>query len=203
MRRNPHVNVLFDEVEKAHPDVFNVLLQVLDDGRLTDNRGLTVSFSEANIVMTTNIGQTALLDRNLSFEEARNETFLELDKFFRPEFLNRFNGRQNIVCFNRLELPIIEMIAKREIRKINERIAAQDRKLVVTMDDVTISALCRDQYEPARGARGLPGYFTATIYPAVERTILSQEDASGVMTVTYDTNDRKVHVSGPEPKADV
>ncbi len=197
MRRNPHVNILFDEIEKAHPDVFNVLLQVLDDGRLTDNRGLTVSFSEANIIMTTNIGQPYFLDKNLSFEEASAQTMVELDQVYRPEFLNRFNGRENIVCFNRLDLPVIALIARREITKINQRIQAQGSALSVSMSDETIMAICQDKYEPARGARGIPGYFSASIYPAIANMMLQQGDASGVIEVSYDASSQELLVAEP------
>lgn len=194
MRANPHVIILFDEIEKAHPDVFNVLLQVLDDGRLTDNRGLTVSFSEAIILMTTNIGQPHFLDKSLDFEEAVAETMRELDTIYRPEFLNRFNGRENIVCFNRLELPVIEMIATRELEKINARIATQNADLNVVMDAQAVIALCKDKYEPSRGARGIPGYFVSRIYPIVARTILETPEASGTLEITYRAGDGDVGI---------
>lgn len=194
MRANPHVIILFDEIEKAHPDVFNVLLQVLDDGRLTDNRGLTVSFSEAIILMTTNIGQPHFLDKSLDFEEAVAETMRELDTIYRPEFLNRFNGRENIVCFNRLELPVIEMIATRELEKINARIATQNADLNVVMDEQAVIALCKDKYEPSRGARGIPGYFVSRIYPIVARTILETPEASGTLEITYRAGDGDVGI---------
>lgn len=194
MRANPHVIILFDEIEKAHPDVFNVLLQVLDDGRLTDNRGLTVSFSEAIILMTTNIGQPHFLDRSLSFEEAAEETMRELDTVYRPEFLNRFNGRENIVCFNRLELPVIEMIAKRELEKINARIATQNAGLSVVMDEQAVADLCKDKYQPERGARGIPGYFVSRIYPIVARTILETPEAEGTLEITYRAGDGDVDI---------
>jgi len=194
MRANPHVIILFDEIEKAHPDVFNVLLQVLDDGRLTDNRGLTVSFSEAIILMTTNIGQPHFLDKSLDFEEAVAETMRELDTIYRPEFLNRFNGRENIVCFNRLELPVIEMIATRELEKINARIASQNPDLNVVMDQKAIIALCKDKYEPSRGARGIPGYFVSRIYPIVAKTILETPEACGTLEITYRAGDGDVAI---------
>ncbi len=190
MRANPRVVVLFDEIEKAHPDVFNVLLQVLDDGRLTDNRGLTVSFSEAIILMTTNIGQPNFLDEALTFEDAVAATMKELDTVYRPEFLNRFNGRQNIVCFNRLELPIIERIARREIDKLNAQIRAGGRDIRIEMSDASLQALCRDIYSPAVGARGLPGYIASHIKPAVANIILLTPGAQGAMLIEYDAQAR-------------
>jgi len=186
MRTNPRVIVLFDEIEKAHPDVFNVLLQVLDDGRLTDNRGLTVSFGEAIILMTTNIGQPNFLDESLSYDQAVAETMKELDTVYRPEFLNRFNGRQNIVCFNRLDLPVIERIARREIDKLNGQIASAGRDIRIEMSDESLAAMCRAVYSPALGARGLPGYIATHIKPAVANTILETPGAHGRMSIHFD-----------------
>jgi ATP-dependent Clp protease ATP-binding subunit ClpB len=197
MRRNPYVIILFDEIEKAHPDIFNVFLQVLDDGRLTDNRGLTVSFSEAIILMTTNIGQKNFLDPAMSFEDAVQETTRELDNTYRPEFLNRFNGRQNIVCFNALDLAIIEKIATREIVKLNAQIKAQGRDLTVEIAPDSLRALCKDQYKPANGARGIPGYFASQIHPAVANTMLEAENAHGVMEVIYDAKTQTLEVIHP------
>ena len=194
MRRNPYVVILFDEIEKAHQDVFNVFLQVLDDGRLTDNRGLTVSFSEAIIIMTTNIGQSHFLDRTLDFDDAAAETIKELDVHYRPEFLNRFNGRQNIVCFRSLGLPVIERIARREIDKLNERVRAQGRDLAIAISDESLAALCKDHYVPANGARGIPGYFATHIHPAVANAILETQSLRGTMEVIYDSDARRLSI---------
>jgi ATP-dependent Clp protease ATP-binding subunit ClpB len=204
MRRNPYVVILFDEIEKAHQDVFNVFLQVLDDGRLTDNRGLTVSFSEAIIIMTTNIGQDIFSDPAFSFEEAEAETIRALDRVYRPEFLNRFNGRQNIVCFKTLGLPVIERIARREIDKLNERVKGQGRDLTITLNDESLAALCKDHYQPANGARGIPGYFATHIHPAVANTMLETQQVSGTMEVVYDAAAKSLSVvhanrAAPEP----
>ena len=198
MRRNPHVVVLFDEIEKAHPDVFNIFLQVLDDGRLTDNRGLTVSFSEAIVLMTTNIGQRNFLNTELTYDEAVGETLKELDEVYRPEFLNRFNGRENIVCFNRLELPVIERIAKREINKLNNRIHLQNPNLHVNMDADTLSRLCADKYIPVNGARGIAGYFNSNIYPAIAETVIRLPEAKGEMTIQYDSDTQSVNITASE-----
>ncbi|MCB9992014.1 MAG: ATP-dependent Clp protease ATP-binding subunit [Rhodospirillales bacterium] len=202
MRRNPYVIILFDEIEKAHPDVFNVFLQVLDDGRLTDNRGLTVSFSEAVIIMTTNIGQKKFLDPALSYDDAVQETMIELDDVYRPEFLNRFNGRQNIVCFNALDLPVIEKIARREIEKLNLQIKSQGKNLQIEIDEDSLAAICRDHYTPANGARGIPGYFTTQIHPVVANTMLESEQAQGVMKVFYDPQTKELQISPPENRED-
>jgi ATP-dependent Clp protease ATP-binding subunit ClpB len=186
--------ILFDEIEKAHQDVFNVFLQVLDDGRLTDNRGLTVSFSEAIIIMTTNIGQDHFLDPDLPFDAAAAETIRALDGVYRPEFLNRFNGRQNIVCFKTLGLPVIERIARREIDKLNERVKSQGRDLTIAISDESLAALCKDQYRPANGARGIPGYFATNIHPAVANAILGTRELVGTMEVVYDSSAKSLSI---------
>jgi len=200
MRRNPYVVILFDEIEKAHPDVFNVFLQVLDDGRLTDNRGLTVSFSEAVIIMTTNIGQTHFLDPSLSFDEAEEETKKDLEKDFRPEFLNRFNGRQNIVCFKALDLSVIEKIAAREIVKLNSQIRSQGKELSIEISADSLAAICRDHYSPVNGARGIPGYFATKIHPVVARTILQSENVKGVMEIEYCSDSKELQILHPKMK---
>ncbi|MGH1375218.1 MAG: AAA family ATPase [Alphaproteobacteria bacterium] len=198
VRRNPYAVILFDEIEKAHPDVFNVFLQVLDDGRLTDNRGLTVSFSEAVIIMTTNIGQAQFLDETLTFEEAEEITLKELDDVYRPEFLNRFNGRQNIVCFDALDLPVIEKIALREIEKLNAQIKAQGKELSIEISSSSLAAICKDHYTPANGARGIGGYFATKIHPVVANTILQAENAKGIMEVTYNSDTKELHIVHPK-----
>lgn len=200
IRRNPYVVILFDEIEKAHPDIFNVFLQVLDDGRLTDNRGLTVSFSEAVIIMTTNIGQKNFLDKSFSKQDATTETMRELDEVYRPEFLNRFNGRQNIVCFHTLDLEIIEKIASREISKLNTQIKAQGRDLKIEISESSLKALCADQYNPANGARGIPGYFASKIHPAVANTLLTAENAKGIIEVIYDEETHDLKIIHPRMK---
>ncbi|MCG7499188.1 AAA family ATPase [Vibrio sp. Of7-15] len=197
MRANPRVIILFDEMEKAHPDVFNVLLQVLDDGRLTDNRGLTVSFGEAIILMTTNIGQPNFLDESLTFDEAVSATMEELDEVYRPEFLNRFNGRENIVCFNRLDLAVVEKIARREIEKLNHQIQAGGKNIHINISDQTLADICQDIYVPAIGARGLPGYITTRIKPAVANTLLQTPNAEGEMVIKYDTTTKELDISAP------
>ncbi len=185
VRRNPHSIILFDEVEKAHPDVFNVFLQVLDDGRLTDNRGLTVSFADCVILMTTNIGQAHFLNDEMNYDEAMAATMDDLEDTFRPEFLNRFNGRQNIIGFNSLPLSLIERIAERELRKVNQRIASGGNSVTIHMDAVNIAAVCRERYNPVHGARGIPGFFASEVYPQIARKLLSEPGNVERLIVTY------------------
>ena len=120
VRTKPVGIYLFDEIEKAHPDVFNIFLQILSDGRLTDNVGRTVYFSDIMIIMTSNIGQSYYLDPNLSDEAACELATNELNNTYRSELLNRFNGRENILHFKRLPMEVIERIIRREIDKLNQ-----------------------------------------------------------------------------------
>jgi ATP-dependent Clp protease ATP-binding subunit ClpB len=194
MRRNPHSIILFDEIEKAHPDVFNILLQVLDDGRLTDNRGLTVSFTESVILMTTNVGQQHFLDDSMSYEHAVEETMKELGDIYRPEFLNRFNGRENIVCFKSLGIDVIEQIARREIVKLNARIQRENSSISVVMSESALKQICKGKYDPVNGARGIPGFLNARVYPKVARTLLENPDIVGVMQINYDEDSQDVSI---------
>lgn len=201
MRKNGNRILLFDEIEKAHPDVFNIFLQILSDGRLTDNVGRTVSFEDSSILMTTNIGQPHFLDPDMPFEEAERLAMIDLSSTYRSELLNRFAGRQNIICFNRLELPSINKIVSREIAKINAGYA--DRGISVAF--VTESAqerFCAARYEPAVGARGLPGYIKANIEPVIVNHLIDKPDATGIFVVDYGAAGlsiylEKTHVSTP------
>ncbi len=196
LRRNPRRIILFDEIEKAHPDVFNVFLQILDDARLTDNRGLTVSFRDTVILMTTNIGTPHFL-RESDFAVAQELALEELDGVYRPEFLNRFNGRQNIVCFEPLSLPVIEMIARREISRLNRMVQSGMPGLTVVMEDAPLAEMCRDHYKPVNGARGITGYIDGVIKPEIANTVLFNSEASGVLTIGYDSERKAARIEAP------
>jgi ATP-dependent Clp protease ATP-binding subunit ClpB len=200
LRRNPRRIILFDEIEKAHPDVFNVFLQILDDARLTDNRGLTVSFRDTIILMTTNIGTQHFL-RESDFAIAEELALEDLDREYRPEFLNRFNGRQNIVCFNTLSLPVIEMIARREIGKLSVMVQSSLPALSVAMEDGPLEAMCRDHYRPVNGARGITGYIDGVIKPEIANTVLFNVDAQGVITIDYDSERQAARIQIPQGRA--
>lgn len=184
MRKNPLRVLLFDEIEKAHPDVFNVFLQILSDGRLTDNVGRTVSFSESIIIMTTNIGQPHFLNADLTVEERVAAALEEVGKTYRSEFLNRFAGRQNIMCFNTLDLASIEKIVRREFDSI-DRTYSQDGIRIV-LPDADLKAFCRAHYDPAIGARGLPGYILTNVEPIIVNRIL---DGAGGKSLTLSFNE--------------
>lgn len=185
VRKRPVGIYLFDEIEKAHPDVFNIFLQILSDGRLTDNVGRTVDFSDIIIIMTSNIGQPYYLDPNLSDDDARNLATDELNKTYLSELLNRFNGRENILHFKRLPLEIIEKIIRREITKLNT--SYQSKGLEIEMSDTCITNFCKDHYDLIRGARGLPGYIKANIRPIIVNHILANPQDRGKFGAFYNT----------------
>jgi ATP-dependent Clp protease ATP-binding subunit ClpB len=184
MRKNPRRVCLFDEIEKGHPGVFDVFMQVLSDGRLTDSLGRTVDFGNAYIGFTTNIGQSHFLDLNLSDEQAEAVAIEELKKTYRSEFLNRFAGRQNILCYRRLSVSAIERIVTREIKSINENYGEQGITVNVTPQDV--KAFCEAKYDPTSGARGLPGYIQANLEPIIVNSLLEHPERRGVVSFRYD-----------------
>jgi ATP-dependent Clp protease ATP-binding subunit ClpB len=183
MRSNPHRIILFDEIEKADPAVFDLFLQILSDGRLTDNHGRTVNFSESMVIMTTNIGQSFFLDTSLSAEESERLANVELDQIYRPEFLNRFAGRQNIVCFNRLGIESIVKIVKRELNSLKS--AYKENKVDVVFSDECIQSFCEDHYDARHGARGLQGYIVANIEPLIVNMILENDVENAKLHLIY------------------
>jgi len=183
MRQNPHRIILFDEIEKADPAVFDLFLQILSDGRLTDNHGRTVNFSESMVIMTTNIGQSFFLDETLSDEESERLANIELDEIYRPEFLNRFAGRQNIVCFNRLGIDSIVKIVKRELSALKSAYANNGVDIRISEQDIV--SFCEDHYEAKHGARGLQGYIVANVEPLIVNMILSSDVDGKVLDLEY------------------
>lgn len=186
VRKKPVCVLLFDEIEKGHPDVFNVFLQILSDARLTDNIGRTVDFSETYIVMTTNIGQPYYLDISLTDEEAQERATVELNQTYRSELLNRFNGRENILHFSRLGLPIIERIITREIVKLNK--AYENRNMRIVVMENSIADFCKRHYDTTRGARGLPGYIKANLRPILVNHILANPNSTGTFYVQFNND---------------
>lgn len=188
MRSNPNRIILFDEIEKADPAVFDLFLQILSDGRLTDNHGRTVNFSESIVIMTTNIGQTFFLDTSMSDEESERLANVELDQIYRPEFLNRFAGRQNIVCFRRLELDSIEKIVRRELNDLNR--AYRESGMDIVVSNESLAAFCADHYDARNGARGLQGYVVSNIEPMIADLILENRVASSKLELVYNRETR-------------
>ena len=157
VRRKPYSVVLFDEIEKAHPDVFNILLQLLDDGRLTDNQGRTVDFKNTIIIMTSNIGSSELIENmnqegNIP-EEVKERVTGELKNYFRPEFLNRVD---DIIVFSALTLEQIKKIIDLAFKAIANRLA--DRDMTLTMTDAAKELIAKESYDPQYGARPIKRY---------------------------------------------
>jgi len=194
MRANRNRVILFDEIEKADKSVFDLFLQILDEGRLTDNIGRTADFSDAIIIMTTNLGQAPFLRDGTTYEMAMEEAAEELNATYRPEFLNRFNGRQNIIGFNKLELPVIERITGREISDLVTAYASLGVGVHVGAD--TISALCADRYDPEFGARGLLGIINTDLEPLIVNALIEHGETSGAnYSAAYDVATRKFTLS--------
>ena len=170
VRRKPYSVVLFDEIEKAHPDVFNILLQVLDDGRLTDGQGRIVDFKNTLIIMTSNIGSSLILeDVNLS-EETRENVLGQLKANFRPEFLNRVD---EIIIFKALDLNSIKGIVKLSLKGVQEKL--KDRHIELHFSEPVIEYLAENAYEPQYGARPLRRYIQKEIETSLAKLILSNE----------------------------
>jgi ATP-dependent Clp protease ATP-binding subunit ClpB len=187
MRSNPNRIILFDEIEKADPAVFDLFLQILSDGRLTDNHGRTVDFSESMIIMTTNIGQSFFLDVSLGAAESEHLANIELDQIYRPEFLNRFAGRQNIVCFSRLDIPTIVKIVERELNGLKIAYKKHGSMGVnIEYDVESVVKFCEDHYDPRHGARGLQGYIVARIEPMIVNAILDGAPDNSTFKLVYD-----------------
>jgi ATP-dependent Clp protease ATP-binding subunit ClpB len=170
VRRRPYQVVLFDEVEKAHPDVFNVLLQVLDDGRLTDGQGRTVDFRNTLIVMTSNLGSEYLVNlrEDQDVDAVRDEVMAVVRSAFRPEFLNRVD---EIILFHRLRRQDMDRIVEIQLRRL-ERLLA-DRKITLTLDHDAIEWLAARGYDPAYGARPLKRVIQKELQdPLAERILL-------------------------------
>lgn len=189
VRRRPYSVVLFDEVEKAHPDVFNVLLQVLDDGRITDSQGRTVDFKNTIIILTSNLGSQYLLDGigpdGSITEEAKSQVNLLLKKSFRPEFLNRLD---EIVFYKPLTRENITGIIDLQIADLNRRLANQQLRCDVT--PAAKSFIIDASYDPLYGARPLRRYVQHTVETLIAKQILVGEVAPGSIM--------KVDVAGDE-----
>ena len=184
VRRKPYSVVLFDEVEKAHPDVFNVLLQVLDDGRITDSQGRTVDFKNTILILTSNLGSEYLLNgirEDGSIDEtARSQVDMVLRRSFRPEFLNRLD---EIVFYKPLTKENVTKIIDLQIAKLNSRLQAQQIRCRLT--DAAKTAIVNAAYDPQYGARPLRRYVQHTVETMLSKKLLAGEILPG-QTVTID-----------------
>ena len=178
VRRKPYSVILFDEIEKAHPDVFNVLLQILDDGRATDAQGHNVDFKNTVVIMTSNIGSPILLEgltpQNEISDEAREQVMGELRSHFRPEFLNRVD---ETVLFKPLTIEEIEQIVDLQIVDLRHRLA--DRRIELEVTDAARSFIARAGYDPVYGARPLKRYLQRELETRVGRAIIAGEISEG------------------------
>ncbi|MBQ9563234.1 MAG: AAA family ATPase, partial [Lachnospiraceae bacterium] len=184
VRRKPYSVVLFDEIEKAHPDVFNVLLQILDDGRVTDSQGRTVDFKNTILIMTSNLGASYLLDsiaeKGEITEEAEGMVQEELRAHFRPEFLNRLD---EIILFKPLTEDDISRILDLQIASINKRLA--EREIQIEVSEEAKAYIAEEAYDPLYGARPLKRYLQKHVETLSARLIL--EDRVGPRDVIYFT----------------
>ena len=164
--------VLFDEIEKAHPQVFNVLLQLLDDGRLTDSHGRTVDFSNTVVILTSNLGLEHLLNNALTptaFELAKEKVMADVRKFFRPEFINRLD---DIVMFKRLGFGELHDIVDLIVADVNGRLA--ERQIAVTVTNEAKSFILENGYDAEYGARPLKRWVEKHLVTELSRLIISQ-----------------------------
>ena len=168
VRRRPYSVVLLDEIEKAHPDVFNILLQVLDDGRLTDGQGRTVDFRNVILIMTSNLGSQFMADPSMSPEERRNQVMAVVKDHFRPEFLNRLD---EIVLFDELSREDLDKIVDISLDKLNRRLA--ERRISIDVSAAAREWLARTGYDPVYGARPLRRLIQTTVEDQLARAMLA------------------------------
>ena len=198
VRRKPYSLILFDEIEKAHPDVFNLLLQVLDDGRLTDSNGRTVDFRNTIIVMTSNVGARELQDQRFvgfggqeseSYENIRSTMMKELKNTFRPEFINRID---DIIVFHKLEKEHLKEIVSLMIDTLRTRLTDQNIHIEVT--DRATERIVEEGYDPEYGARPLSRSIQKNIEDTLSEALLSGEDFKNkLVTVDYVDDKFEVH----------
>lgn len=189
IRRRPYSVILFDEIEKAHPDVFNVMLQILDDGRLTDSQGRTVDFTNTIIIMTSNIGSQYILDLagdDSKYEEMRNRVMEAMRASFRPEFLNRID---DIIIFHSLVKSQLRNIVKIQVQRLKARL--EEQKLTLQLSDEALDFLADIGYDPVYGARPLKRSIQRYLETAIAKTILKGQFQGGD-TICVDVEDERL-----------
>ena len=192
VRRNPYTIVLFDEIEKAHPDVFNILLQVLDDGRLTDGQGRTVDFKNTILIMTSNLGSEILLDNvkedGVISPETKEQVMKLAQTHFKPEFLNRID---DIITFSPLTFDAIEKIVDKFIGQLSARLSSQEIELKI--NDDARKWIAKEGYDPAYGARPLQRFITTHVEtPLAKEIIAGKVMPHSVVTIGRGANDNLV-----------
>jgi ATP-dependent Clp protease ATP-binding subunit ClpB len=202
VRRKPYSVVLFDEVEKAHADVFNTLLQVLDDGRITDAQGRTVDFRNTVVIMTSNIGSAHLLDGVTADGEikpdARALVMGELQSHFRPEFLNRVD---DVVLFKPLGMSQIEHIVELQFNDLRRRLA--ERQITVDLTEAARELIAKQGFDPVYGARPLRRYISHEVETLVGRALIRGDVQDGSAIKVDAQNGELVVTYGDSPRPDV
>ncbi|MCW3003509.1 MAG: ATP-dependent chaperone ClpB, partial [Conexibacter sp.] len=197
VRRKPYSVVLLDEIEKAHPDVFNTLLQLLDDGRLTDAQGRTVNFRNTVVIMTSNIGSEFLIDglddQGQIRPDARDRVFVELRDRFRPEFLNRID---ETVLFKPLTLDEIEKIVEIQLASVGSRLA--DRRIRLEVAEPARRFIAREGFDPVYGARPLRRYIQRDVETRIARALIAGDIADGA-TIFVDARDGELAIRWEAP----
>ena len=200
VRRRPYSVLLLDEIEKAHPDVFNILLQLLEDGRLTDGQGRTVDFRNCVVIMTSNLGSQLIAEvppeaDSTTWDRVREAVLAELRTSFRPEFLNRVD---DIILFSRLDRAQLRQIVTIQLRGVRDRLAA--RKLTLSVTEAAVDALAEEGYDPTYGARPLKRVIQRRLQDPIAMAILEGRFSEGD-TVAVDANDGQITISRAEPSA--
>ena len=182
VRRRPYSVILLDEVEKANPDVFDILLQVLDDGRLTDGQGRTVDFKNTILILTSNLGSQALMDPTLDEKQKREAVMASVRKAFKPEFVNRLD---DVIVFDPLSLEELGKIVDLQVEQVARRL--KSRRITLDVTDAAREFLAMDGYDPAYGARPLRRLIQREIGDKLARMLLSGEVSDGA-TITVDAD---------------
>jgi ATP-dependent Clp protease ATP-binding subunit ClpB len=188
IRRRPYAVILFDEIEKAHPDVFNIMLQILDDGRVTDSQGRTVDFKNAVIIMTSNIGSQYILDLagdDSKYEEMRSRVMEAMQSSFRPEFLNRID---ELIIFHSLRREELRRIVKLQVQRLEKRLA--ERRMTLKFSDAALDFIAEVGYDPVYGARPLKRIIQRQIETQIAKSILRSEFSDGDIIFVDIENER-------------
>lgn len=200
VRRRPYSVVLFDEIEKAHPDVFNVLLQILDDGRLTDSKGRVVDFKNCVLIMTSNLGSRAIQaaqENPLADHDVRNEVLQVLRDQFKPEFLNRID---DIVVFKQLGREQIASIIDIQLGKLRQMLA--DRDITIELEDSAKELLVKEGYDPVYGARPLKRAIQSLLQNPLAVKLLNGEIGAGqTVRVTAEDGEIRFNAAATGQKA--
>jgi ATP-dependent Clp protease ATP-binding subunit ClpB len=200
VRRKPYTVVLFDEVEKAHKKVLTVLLQVLDEGRLTDSKGRTVDFTNTVVILTSNLGASALLDYDESSESARDfaraQVMAAVRAHFSPEFLNRLSG---VIMFNSLGMSQLEKIVQKSMKDVKKRLAGQGIRVVLEKSGV--EAILDASYDRNYGARPVERYLEHSVVTKLSKMLISGELSSGyTVFIEGVSEDDSFDFVGPDKK---